>query len=171
MPDPSLRTQRRRLVSLGALLPVLLQACRSAPAGPAELGEIDASTGAGVLDASPPPTDDLRPAAGCITKLTIGGHHSCALRTDGTRFCWGSNNTAQLNDRTEVSSPSPRPILTEVVEVVSGSQHLCALRRAGGLWCWGRNEFGAMGILAPGSSGAAPSRRIRASRTRRRSRS
>jgi len=32
---------------------------------------------------------------GTVSQVSAGGYHSCALRTDGTVACWGSNGSGQ----------------------------------------------------------------------------
>ena len=69
--------------------------------------------------------------------------HSCAIRTDGTITCWGSNSHGQA------VSPSGT-----YSTVTAGSTHSCALSTGGLLVCWGSM---AMRAAAPaGGSGSAP---------------
>lgn len=95
-------------------------------------------------DAPNAPDADTR-GAGCIAKLALGSHHSCVLRKDGAVWCWGANNTAQLNDRTEVDATVPREVFRGAKDLVSGLQHLCAIDHDDALWCWGRDAFGQIG--------------------------
>ncbi|MBA2698494.1 MAG: hypothetical protein H0U61_06925 [Nocardioidaceae bacterium] len=37
----------------------------------------------------------------------VGTGHSCAVRTDGTAWCWGSNLTGQLGNGTTEDSSTP----------------------------------------------------------------
>jgi alpha-tubulin suppressor-like RCC1 family protein len=40
-------------------------------------------------------------------EITVGEYHTCARKTDGTLWCWGSNSDLQLGDGTTVDRPSP----------------------------------------------------------------
>jgi len=87
--------------------------------------------------------------------VSAGGGHSCALRADGTAWCWGDDHYAELGDG-GVAHPaclngdcSPTPVevsgLTNAVAVSAGGGHSCALRADGTAWCWGDNRQGALG--------------------------
>ena len=58
-------------------------------------------------------------------------NHSCALRTDDTVACWGSNTYGQLD--------APDGTFTAVS---AGLEHTCALRSNQSIACWGRNILG-----------------------------
>ncbi|MFK7985994.1 MAG: hypothetical protein AB8I08_08180 [Sandaracinaceae bacterium] len=96
--------------------------------------------------------------------LAVGAHFGCAVRTDSTLWCWGSNASGQLgNGSTGGSEPSPVQVGTEPVwhRVFAGTSHACAIRGTGGadeLWCWGDNRLGQIGNGAMGGSVTAPVR-------------
>jgi len=79
--------------------------------------------------------------------IGVGQSHSCAVRRDGTLWCWGANDSGQLGDGTRVyrSVPAVVPGLTNVVEVVGGYVHTCARRSDGRLFCFGWNAYGQLG--------------------------
>jgi alpha-tubulin suppressor-like RCC1 family protein len=86
--------------------------------------------------------------------VTAGQDHACALRRDGTLWCWGNN----LNGETGASPghrsmPFPRQVTNPAADgwsgVSAGGWHTCATRSDGTLWCWG---FGASGQLGNGST-------------------
>jgi alpha-tubulin suppressor-like RCC1 family protein len=84
----------------------------------------------------------------CIVGLAVGYHHACALKGDGTLWCWGANTSGQLGDGTGVTRPSPVQITalgTSVVEVTAEGLHTCARKSDGTLWCWGYNTHGQVG--------------------------
>ena len=58
-------------------------------------------------------------------------NHSCALRTDDTIACWGSNTYGQID--------APDGTFTAVSP---GLEHTCALRSDQSIACWGRNLLG-----------------------------
>lgn len=83
------------------------------------------------------------------TAVAVGGKHSCALKTDTSLWCWGSNMFGQLGTSTsETFRSTPQRVGTDLgwTSVDLGKQHSCATRIDGRLWCWGDNELGKLGI-------------------------
>ncbi|MFO0674998.1 MAG: hypothetical protein U0169_00550 [Polyangiaceae bacterium] len=86
-----------------------------------------------------------------VAAFDVGNHAGCAVKTDGTVWCWGrglEGIPGQANNR---DAPSPVQIsgipgLARDVSV--GTDHACALLRSGTLHCWGDNDYGAHGIAA-----------------------
>ena len=65
----------------------------------------------------------------------------------GAAYCWGSNSAGELGDGTNVSSGTPRAVLSldaEVTAISVQDQHGCALQR-GVAYCWGKNATGELG--------------------------
>jgi alpha-tubulin suppressor-like RCC1 family protein len=96
--------------------------------------------------------------AGCsIVSLAAGDFHTCAVKADGTVWCWGHNGAGQLgigNNAAAVARPTRVIDVTDAVEVATGSYHSCARTRSGTVWCWGANNAGQLGngtIGTPGS--------------------
>jgi hypothetical protein len=87
------------------------------------------------------------PVLAGVVDLTSELHHNCALKSDKTVWCWGSNRFAQVGqDPAILSVPTPTPLpLTDVAEVISGSAHNCARKSDGTVWCWGYNAHGEIG--------------------------
>jgi len=88
-----------------------------------------------------------------VTEITAGLQHSCAVKTDGTAWCWGLNDKGQLGDNTTTDSSTPVQVkgpggtgtLTTVTEITAGLQHSCAVKTDGTAWCWGLNNKGQLG--------------------------
>jgi alpha-tubulin suppressor-like RCC1 family protein len=84
--------------------------------------------------------------------LGAGEDHTCALRSDGTVWCWGRNSEGQLGNGPS-SSPLPVQVATSpggpplggAVELAAGGLHTCVRTDEGGLWCWGSNLGGQLG--------------------------
>lgn len=91
------------------------------------------------------------------TQATLGGGgHACALKQDGTVWCWGRNESGALGDGTtgdpgcSGSTCKPTPVQvsalsTNAAEVVAGSGHTCARKKDSTVWCWGGNSGGELG--------------------------
>lgn len=83
-------------------------------------------------------------------RLSLGRDHSCGVQTDGTLWCWGSNESAQIGDGA-VGSLYSRLEPVEVggtawIDVYAGEDHTCAIDGAGTLWCWGLGSSGQLGV-------------------------
>lgn len=86
-----------------------------------------------------------------VSKIAVGGGFgsmfSCAVLTDGTVRCWGSDSNGQLGNGAGSSSTVPGAVsgITDAVDVVIGADYACALKSDGTVACWGRNSFGQLG--------------------------
>ena len=90
---------------------------------------------------------DVSPASGSPFALVAAGAHStCAIRSDTSLWCWGSNTYGQLR----LSGTSNRLIPSEVsatswATVACGQTDACGIRTDGTLSCWGNNGSGQLG--------------------------
>lgn len=83
-----------------------------------------------------------------VARLVSGGDASnCALKWDGTVWCWGSNYSGQLGDGTTTDRPLPVQVvgLTNVAAISLGSGFSCAVDTSNQGWCWGGNFMGELG--------------------------
>jgi alpha-tubulin suppressor-like RCC1 family protein len=92
-----------------------------------------------------------------VLELAAGEAYTCALLSDGTVKCWGSNQHGQLGSgNTDVvgddelpSSVGPVSVTTTpgvfVEHLTAGFEHVCALLSDGSVKCWGNNDFGQLG--------------------------
>jgi hypothetical protein len=78
--------------------------------------------------------DDTDPnTAGCWVDITVGRNHSCAVKTDGSVTCWGSDADGQ-------STP---PTGSNFVQISAGYRNTCALDgTTKQVSCWGSNTYG-----------------------------
>ena len=105
----------------------------------------DGEIGDGAPSAAPrPPT----PVQGLADVRALAAHwqHACALLTDGSVSCWGSNASSQLGDGTTTNRAQPVavPGLANVTAIATGLGHTCAMS-AGAIRCWGSNSQGQIG--------------------------
>jgi alpha-tubulin suppressor-like RCC1 family protein len=89
---------------------------------------------------------------GSLTTWSIiapAGSSTIAIKTDGTLWAWGFNQTygqLGLGNTTNYSSPKQVGALTNWLSVVSGNYHTVAIKTNNTLWSWGNNNFGQLGL-------------------------
>ncbi len=89
------------------------------------------------------------PIAGRFLDITAGSAHTCALRDDGTTFCWGANPLAQLGaEPASTAGPVRVSGAPPLVALAAGHAHTCGLDADGAVWCWGWNAYGQLGAPA-----------------------
>jgi alpha-tubulin suppressor-like RCC1 family protein len=100
--------------------------------------------GTGVLAPSVSMPQAVSGVSGAIA-IQRGNEHTCALLSNNSISCWGSNRDGQLGRG--YSSPTPTQVtgLTNIVDVVLGENVTCALNTAGNVYCWGLNSNGQLG--------------------------
>jgi alpha-tubulin suppressor-like RCC1 family protein len=82
-----------------------------------------------------------------VVQIVNGESHSCARRSGGTVWCWGSNEFGQMGDGgAGGSQPAPIQVLVQTsVDIISGALHLFARSAAGSVQGWGFNLYGQLG--------------------------
>jgi len=78
-----------------------------------------------------------------VVQIAGGSRHTCALRRDGSVWCWGDNNFGQLgpsNQTVQVAGPTRVDLPGPATRVAVNTSTSCA--RVSGqsgieLWCWG----------------------------------
>jgi alpha-tubulin suppressor-like RCC1 family protein len=96
---------------------------------------------------APTTVPGLLSVVGIAAGGALGSAHTCAVISDGTVRCWGSNGSGQLGTGNTLSSTVPVavPGLTNVVAIAAGEFHTCALLASGISFCWGFNGSGRLG--------------------------
>jgi alpha-tubulin suppressor-like RCC1 family protein len=78
-----------------------------------------------------------------------GTGHDCALASNGTPRCWGSNSRGQLGIDVSQFLSSLTPVEPQggrlYTALTAGSINTCGLAGTGDGFCWGSNEYGQLG--------------------------
>src|SRR5205823_1474565 len=86
--------------------------------------------------------------------ISSGYDHACALLSDHTMRCWGSDIHGQLGDGNfadsstgPVGSAVPVAVsgITSAVAITTGAYHTCAILADGSVRCWGLNGQAQLG--------------------------
>ncbi|MBK7777954.1 MAG: hypothetical protein IPI43_28220 [Sandaracinaceae bacterium] len=79
---------------------------------------------------------------------------TCAIRGDGTAWCWGRNADGELGDGTQTARAVPTRVadFDDVTALAMGASHTCALRASDTIECWGDNQRGQLGDGTTNSS-------------------
>jgi hypothetical protein len=87
-----------------------------------------------------------------VISVTAGGLHTCALKTDTSRWCWGDNDFGQLGDGTTTDHLTPTALpccsFTAYGELSAGASHTCMYTTASPAYiamCGGLNTSGQLG--------------------------
>tara|TARA_B100000683_G_scaffold209700_1_gene204067 strand:+ start:813 stop:2642 length:1830 start_codon:yes stop_codon:yes gene_type:complete len=84
--------------------------------------------------------------------IAAGAYHMCAIKSDQTLWCWGSNAFGELGDNTTITRREPVQVTAledPVVSVAGGRMFTCAVTQAMGeqakVFCWGKGDLGQLG--------------------------
>jgi alpha-tubulin suppressor-like RCC1 family protein len=83
-----------------------------------------------------------------VVDAKAGQYHACAIKRDGTLWCWGDNTGGQLGNGTTTQSTRPIQVTAmgnQVLDFTVGFYFTCAIKMDGTLWCWGWNSMGMVG--------------------------
>ncbi|MBI2519926.1 MAG: choice-of-anchor D domain-containing protein [Bdellovibrio sp.] len=91
-----------------------------------------------------------------IKKITTGVNHTCAIFSDNSAKCWGSNGSGQLGTAGNLSDRfGDDEILTQipqlnfgegVKDIVAGNFITCAILTSNQVKCWGDSSYGRLGL-------------------------
>lgn len=82
-----------------------------------------------------------------VSYVSSGYAHTCAVKQDGSLWCWGWNGYSQLGvSFSDSSTYQPQLVFSSgISKVCAGYYHSCALSFDGKLYCWGGNDKGQVG--------------------------
>lgn len=132
-------------------------------ASPTDLGSVDAAatdvrTCPSILDDDVPPVDVPATGEAHVVAVDLVLLHQCALMSDGTVRCRGSNAYGALGRGTVTwreLDAAPVPGVTDAVQVVSIlTEATCTRHRDGTVRCWGSNQYNQLGTGHEGDSSA-----------------
>ena len=112
-------------------------------------GDFAAPKARQVRDGSANPISGFRSVA-------VGELFACALKNDGTVWCWGDNSEGQLGNGGVADSSTPIQVagITSATAIAAGARHACVVA-AGAVKCWGQGADGRLGS-SRASGGLAP---------------
>jgi alpha-tubulin suppressor-like RCC1 family protein len=80
------------------------------------------------------------------TAVDVGNNHACALRQDGSLYCWGTNTRGQIGDGTTTNATAPTLVdAGPWLSVSAGSEFTCAVKGDHTVWCWGLDSSRQLG--------------------------
>src|SRR5262249_7575717 len=99
-------------------------ACNGAPGPPGPPGTPGGGDGGAAV----------KPAA-----ISANRNETCAIMSDGSGRCWGSNVKGLLGDGTTTDAALPVPVksLTGLAAIDAGLSSSCAVTTGGAVYCWG----------------------------------
>ena len=100
------------------------------------------------------------PVAVTASQMDSGSYHSCAIMSDESVICWGSNWHGVLGYGTiGTSYGTPSTTLSAgstATQVTVGEKHTCVLTSAGAVYCWGNNSYNQLGQAATSGDTMTP---------------
>lgn len=108
----------------------------------------DGASGPGAQSDTPRPVVSLGSG---VAQIATGFSHACAVKRDGSLWCWGSGSSGELGDGqqgAEHLSAVPIQVAAlghDAVQVSAGNSFTCATRKDRTAWCWGENLQGQIG--------------------------
>lgn len=92
-----------------------------------------------------------------VSEINAGSNNTCALKTDGSVWCWGFNISGQVGDTTTTQRLAPVQIIASgATDIDTEGDHSCAVKTDGSAWCWGNNFYGAIGDNTSGTNRLVP---------------
>lgn len=94
------------------------------------------------------------PAVVSASYISAGREHSCAIKNDGTVWCWGSGQHGRLGDGATSNNTTPATVSGGGTwkRISAGGWHACGIKSDNTAWCWGGNNDEALGSSGGNSS-------------------
>ncbi len=89
------------------------------------------------------------PGISQVKAIAVGNNHSCAVKIDGSLYCWGNNQYGKVGTGNTHLQIAPYKVTfpEAVKDVVASKYNTCALSDViGRVYCWGNNAVGQVGI-------------------------
>jgi len=87
--------------------------------------------------------------AGAVGKISASAFtsHSCAIKLDGSAWCWGIGTFGQLGNGAALTQHAPVRVRDNGpwIKISVSDVHSCGLKADGSLWCWGYDGSGQLG--------------------------
>ena len=86
-----------------------------------------------------------------FASVTAGGNHTCAITTDGTGYCWGSNDNGRLglgHPNNGYYTPTTISGAMTWQRLSAGGSHTCGIDTSSRAYCWGESSSGKLGRVA-----------------------
>jgi serine/threonine protein kinase/uncharacterized protein YjdB len=80
--------------------------------------------------------------------IVAGAFHTCGIATDGSAWCWGENNDAQLGNNSNRDAAAPVAVERGLTyqALAAGEKHTCGVAADGRVYCWGDGFAYQLGI-------------------------
>ena len=91
--------------------------------------------------------------------VSVESSHVCAIKKDGSLWCWGNNGSGQLGIGSyggNYASPVQVGSDTDWKAVSVSDGYSCGIKSDGSLYCWGDNSEGELGLQTSGNRYATP---------------
>ena len=74
-----------------------------------------------------------------FSQVAAGDGYTCAMKTDGTVWCWGANSSGQLGDGSTTNRTRPVQVvgISDATQIVAYNGKACALKSDTTVACWG----------------------------------
>lgn len=95
-----------------------------------------------VISVAGTPLEVKKASAAAITgfsQVAAGDGYTCAMKTDGTVWCWGANSNGQLGDGSTTNRTRPVQVVgvSDATQIVAFNGKACALKSDTTVACWG----------------------------------
>jgi alpha-tubulin suppressor-like RCC1 family protein len=94
-----------------------------------------------------------------VVKVAVGFAQTCAVKSDGTLWCWGDNAYAELglpDAGAGTGTPTQVVAAGNMVVDVSAAENTCIRKSDGTVWCWGNNSEDQNGYVSTTSYVSTP---------------